>query len=114
MLTDHTFKPEFINRFDDVIVYKPLTPEEVAKVVEFMLKKLALRMERQDIDVKFSPEVISFLAKIGYDPTFGARPLQRSIQDQVEVKLSQAILEGKLTRGTTANLVVQNNQITLS
>lgn len=114
LLTDHTFKPEFINRFDDVIVYKPLTPEEVAKVVEFMLKKLALRMERQDIDVKFSPEVISFLAKIGYDPTFGARPLQRSIQDQVEVKLSQAILEGKLTRGTTANLVVQNNQITLS
>jgi ATP-dependent Clp protease ATP-binding subunit ClpC len=114
LLAEHTFKPEFINRFDDVIVYKPLSNSEVEQVVEFMLTKLKERMSNQDLTVNFSPEVVSFLATSGYDPTFGARPLQRSIQDKVEAQISQAILDGKLSRGATANLSVVNNQITVS
>lgn len=114
LLTDHLFKPEFINRFDDVIVYKPLTESEVEKVVEFLLAKLTKTLEKQDLQIKYSPDVVKFLAKTGYDPTFGARPLQRAIADQVEAKISQAILEGKLERGATANISVANNQITVS
>ncbi len=114
LLTEHIFRPEFINRFDDVIVYKPLNPQEVEQVVEFMLKKLSLRLAKQDLTVTFSPEVTSFLAKIGYDPTFGARPLQRAIQDQVEAKISQGILEEKIARGSKVNISVQDNQIQIS
>ena len=114
LLTEHTFKPEFINRFDDVIVYKPLSPEEVEQVVNFMLAKLKGRLAKQDLAVNFSPQVVSFLAKVGYDPQFGARPLQRAIADQIEAKISQSILEGKLQRGTTATISIQNEQVVIS
>lgn len=114
LLTENTFRPEFINRFDDVIVYRPLDQIEVTKVVEMLLNNLARRLEKQDLTVKFTPALVTFLAKIGYDPQFGARPLQRAIQDQVEAKISQAILEGKLARGAKTTVTAANDQVTLS
>jgi ATP-dependent Clp protease ATP-binding subunit ClpC len=110
LLKDKIFKPEFINRFDDVIVYKPLNESEVEQVVAFMLTKLKERLAKQDLTVDFKPEVISFLSKTGYDPTFGARPLQRSIQDNIEAVISQALLEGKLSRGSKATIGLVNDQ----
>lgn len=114
LLAEHTFKPEFLNRFDEIIVYEPLSEKEIEQVVGLMLQKLIRRLEKQDIQLNLSPEVIAFLARTGYDPTFGARPLQREIQDQVEAKVSEAILEGKLSRGMLAQVSLVNNQIVVT
>lgn len=113
LLKENIFKPEFINRFDDVIVYKPLSDVEVTSVVKFMLKNLTTRLAKQDLTVKVTPEVITFLAEKGYDNQFGARPLQRAIQDQVESKISQAILESKISRGSDVQVNLVNNEISI-
>lgn len=114
LLKDSTFRPEFLNRFDEVIVYKPLGGSEVEKIVTLMLQRLINRLAKQDLSLEIAPEVVSHLAQIGYDPTFGARPLQRTIQDQVESLISKALLENKLSRGSRARLIVSDNSIQIS
>lgn len=111
LLHEGTFKPEFLNRFDDVIVYKPLLTNQVEQVVAMMLTSLVNRLSKQDLNVEISPEVVAYVATKGYDPQFGARPLIRTIQDEIESKISQAVLEGKLVRGATAKLNLVNNTI---
>lgn len=114
LLKEGIFKPEFLNRFDSVIVYKPLTQDEIEKVVLLMIDKLVKRLEKQDITLSLAPEVVTFLAQKGYDPQFGARPLQRTIQDQLEGLISKSLLEGKLNRGAKANVTLVNNTLQLS
>ncbi len=114
LLHDGLFKPEFLNRFDSVVVYKPLNLAEVEKVVTLMIMKLLKRLEKQDLSITIAPEVVTLIAQSGYDPQFGARPLQRAIQDQLEGLISKALLEGKLTRGSKANVTVVNNTLQLS
>ncbi|HEY4694763.1 MAG TPA: ATP-dependent Clp protease ATP-binding subunit [Candidatus Nanoarchaeia archaeon] len=114
LLSEGVFKPEFLNRFDDVIVYQPLDPKQVSQVVTLMLTGLTKRLEKQDLKLSISPEVVAFLSQKGYDPTFGARPLQRLIQKEIEDRISQGLLSGQLSRGSTATFTLNNNQIQLN
>lgn len=114
LLQEGTFKPEFLNRFDSVVVYKPLNQNEVEQVVSLMIMKLLKRLQKQDLTIAVAPEVVTYLAKKGYDPQFGARPLQRALQDQLEGLISKALLEGKLNRGSKASVILVNNTLQLS
>lgn len=95
----HIFKPELINRFDAVVIFKPLSQNALEQVVKLKLAALQERLKDKGYLIDFSPELVSELSKKGYDPLLGARPLRRLIQDTLEAKLSQMILEDKLAKG---------------
>lgn len=94
-----TLKPEFLNRIDETIVFKPLSKKDVREIVKMHLEKLRLHLEEQDIHFSPSEEVINYLAEAGYDPQFGARPIKRIIQKNVLNELSKQLLAGKVERG---------------
>lgn len=93
------FKPELVNRFDEVVLFKPLSTENLQKIVKIKLISLQKQMKEKGYLLDFDPELISELAKRGFDPVLGARPLRRLIQDTLEANLSRLILENKLTKG---------------
>lgn len=93
------FKPELINRFDDVILFKPLSEEHLQRIVRLKLRELQSQMKEKGYLVEFNDELVGELAKRGYDPILGARPLRRLIQDTLEAKLSKMILENQLVKG---------------
>jgi len=92
------FVPEFLNRFDGKIIFKPLEPEHVLMITRLLLEKVAERLEVQGVSFVVTEEAIQELATLGFDPLFGARPLRRVIQDRVDAPLAKYILEGKLKR----------------
>ena len=98
------FKPEFLNRFDGIIVYKPLSVNEVMKIAIIFLDELSSHLKEKQITFRFGPELVDQLASLGYDPKFGARPLRRVIQEKVENYLAKQILAGKIKSGDTVNL----------
>jgi ATP-dependent Clp protease ATP-binding subunit ClpA len=100
----HFFKPEFLNRFDRIIVFKPLTKDEVVEIVKLMLAKVGHQLADRGISFIASDEAVRELADIGYDPTFGARPLRRAIQERVDNALANFLLQGQLGRRDTAIL----------
>jgi len=92
------YRPEFLNRFDDVIVFTPLSQEEIEQITRLMLVKVAKRLEVKGIIFEATDEAVKELAAIGYDPLFGARPLRRTLQDKVDNVIAEALLRGKLGR----------------
>ena len=90
------FRPEFLNRIDEIIVFHKLTDTEIKEIASLMLKSVEKRMAAMDIKVSFSSELISMIAKEGFDPTYGARPLRRAIQTKVEDFLAEKMLEGEI------------------
>ena len=93
-----TFRPEFLNRIDDIITFKPLTQEQIAEVVELQMKRVKKMLEPQGFELLWTPAAILYLAKVGYDPEFGARPVKRAIQDYVLNDLSKKILAEEVSR----------------
>lgn len=93
-----TFRPEFLNRIDDIITFKPLTQEQIAEVVELQMKRVKKMLEPQGFELCWTPAAIQYLAKVGYDPEFGARPVKRAIQDYVLNDLSKKILAEEISR----------------
>ena len=93
-----TFRPEFLNRIDDIITFKPLTQEQIAKVVELQMNRVKKMLEPQGLELCWTPAAISYLAEVGYDPEFGARPVKRAIQDYVLNDLSKKILSEEVSR----------------
>ena len=91
-------RPEFLNRIDDIITFKPLDKEQIAKVVELQMNRVKKMLEPQGFDLQWTQEAINFLADKGYDPQYGARPVKRAIQDYVLNDLSKQLLSGKVTR----------------
>jgi ATP-dependent Clp protease ATP-binding subunit ClpA len=102
--TNKIFKPELLNRFDGVITFKPLGPSEVKQVVGLLLKKITKDLSLQDITVTFDMAVIEKIAQEGFDPEFGARPLSRYIQDNIEDLIARKKLTGEITRGKKINI----------
>jgi len=92
------FNPEFLNRIDDVIVFHPLTEEQVKEIVNLMIDKLNERLEEQNIEIELTKDALSFLVEKGYNPSYGARPLRRAIQKYIEDPLSEEILKGNLPK----------------
>ena len=93
------FRPEFINRIDDAIVFHPLAQQHIRAITEIQLKHLQARLSDRDIELEFSNEALDKLSEAGFDPVYGARPLKRSIQELVENPLAQALLSGEIKTG---------------
>jgi len=93
------FRPELLNRFDDIVMFKPLTLEEITKVTNLMIIELAKKLSEQDITINFSPDAITSIANNGYNEEFGARPLRRYIQDNIDDIIAKKILSGDFERG---------------
>ena len=98
---DQYFRPEFLNRFDGIIVFKPLSRENVKAITQLMINKVAQNLEAKGIGLKVSSAAIASLADEGYDPEFGARPLARVIQKRLEDPIANYLLAGKLNRRDT-------------
>jgi len=102
--TQGIFRPEFLNRFDAVVAFHPLSPDQIVQVATLMLQSLANQMATKEVTLKFTPAAVRKLARVGFDPIYGARPMRRAIQDKVENALAQSMLEGKITRGQTVTI----------
>ena len=109
------FKPEFLNRIDDIIVFHSLTQEHIRKIVGIMMNEISGRaMEQMGIDLHASDGVLRMLSEAGFDPIYGARPLRRAIQNKVEDLLAEEILSGKIHRGDQVRLTLTNKEIKIS
>ncbi|NLO92861.1 MAG: ATP-dependent Clp protease ATP-binding subunit [Clostridiaceae bacterium] len=106
-----TFRPEFLNRVDEIIVFHPLSRDEIKQICGLMLNETAKRMEQNNINITFTDEVKDFLAEKGYDKTFGARPLKRTIQEHIEDKLAEAILDGKVKEGDSVSISYDGEKV---
>jgi ATP-dependent Clp protease ATP-binding subunit ClpB len=93
-LKDH-FRPEFLNRIDETVVFHGLDAKNIAQIAKIQLRVLEQRLAKIDLTLQVSPAALEELAKVGFDPVFGARPLKRAIQQRIENPLSKLILEGK-------------------
>jgi ATP-dependent Clp protease ATP-binding subunit ClpC len=96
----NNFRPEFINRIDEIIVFHPLTQAEITQIVDVMLAEVRKRLVEQEYELELTEEVHALLAKEGYNPSYGARPLRRAIQRLIEDPLAEEILAGVLKKGT--------------
>ncbi|MGB3914324.1 MAG: ATP-dependent Clp protease ATP-binding subunit [Dethiobacteria bacterium] len=105
-----TFRPEFLNRVDDIIVFHPLNEEHINKIVEIMLEELNQRLAEYDLKVEVSEEARAALVKEGFDPAFGARPLRRVIQKRLEDNISEEMLQGKIAPGDTITVTIKDGQ----
>ena len=105
------FSPEFINRIDDTIVFNSLTPEDIKKITVIELSKLGKRLEEMKYKIKFDDTLIDYLAKVGYDEMYGARPLKRAIQDKVEDLISEEVLTGSMVEGKSYLIKVENDEV---
>ncbi len=114
MLKAH-FRPEFLNRIDDIIVFNALTKQQVGKIAGILLDSLSKRLQKQmNITLDWNEAVLDLLAKDGYDPAFGARPLRRQISRAIETELSKKIVRGEIMEGSAVKLGVQEGIITLT
>ncbi|KGF63678.1 ATP-dependent chaperone ClpB [Pseudomonas lutea] len=109
-LTTH-FRPEFINRVDEVVIFEPLARDQIAGITEIQLGRLRQRLAERDLRLELSTEAMDKLIAVGYDPVYGARPLKRAIQRWIENPLAQLILSGGFTPGTSIRGTVQDDEI---
>ncbi len=107
------FRPEFLNRVDESVVFHPLTQEELSKIVDIQLRRLKIRLEDRRILLEIQPTAIADLAKRGYDPVYGARPLKRLIQHDVETPLAKLLVKGEVKDGDTVTVDCKDTQIVL-
>ena len=109
-LTSH-FRPEFINRVDEVVIFEPLARDQIAGITEIQLGRLRSRLAERELDLVLSGEALDKLIAVGYDPVYGARPLKRAIQRWIENPLAQLILSGSFMPGTSVEATVENDEI---
>ncbi|MBR2208417.1 MAG: ATP-dependent chaperone ClpB [Synergistaceae bacterium] len=109
-LREH-FRPEFLNRVDDIVFFKPLTQEEVKEIVKILLGHLSERLADKQIELNFTDEALSFIAESGYDPVYGARPLKRYITHNVETKLARALIAGGIREKAKINVDVKAGEL---
>jgi ATP-dependent Clp protease ATP-binding subunit ClpB len=105
------FRPEFLNRVDDVVVFHPLAAEHIRRIVDIQLEHLRRRLSDRDMTLVLEEDARKRLAEAGYDPVYGARPLKRAIQQQVENPLAQRILAGDFGPGDTIRVTVDGERL---
>ena len=108
------FRPEFINRIDEVVVFHPLDQAEIRKIADIQLNNLRKRLAARELGLQITEAALDLLAQAGFDPVYGARPLKRAIQQQVENPLAQQILASKFMPGDTVMVEVANGKLTFS
>jgi ATP-dependent Clp protease ATP-binding subunit ClpB len=105
------FRPEFLNRIDETIVFNKLGVEQIKQIVDIQLRKLKKRLAEKKIDIDLSSQAKEMLAEIGFDPVYGARPIKRAIQRQVLDPLAMKVLEGEFSEGDTIQVDVEDGEI---
>jgi len=110
VLRDH-FKPEFLNRIDDIVVFKQLSKEEIARIIDIQLLKLRDMLAARDITIELDRSAREFLVKEGYDPVFGARPLKRAIQSLIQNPLAVKLLNGEIASGQTVRVSTEGGEV---
>jgi len=108
---DRTFRPEFLNRIDEIILFRSLTKEDLQQIVDIQVRHLRQLLAERRIELEISDEARAYLAEAGYDPVYGARPLKRVIQREVQDPLALALLEGRFREGSAVHVVVRNGRI---
>ncbi|MDR3157052.1 MAG: ATP-dependent Clp protease ATP-binding subunit [Lactobacillales bacterium] len=109
-----TFQPEFLNRIDETVVFRSLEREEIREIVKIMSKKIIKRLKKQGIRLKITASAIDLIGKVGFDPEYGARPIRRALQHEVEDRLSEALLSGEFELGDHVTIGTKKGQITLT
>jgi ATP-dependent Clp protease ATP-binding subunit ClpB len=109
-LLKKSLRPEFLNRIDEVIMFTPLSRDELSEIVTLQFHQLQEQLKEMDIDLDASPEALDWLGQLGYDPQFGARPLKRVIQKRILNELSKEILAGKVSKDSHIKLDVFDNK----
>lgn len=104
LIEEHSFKPELLNRFDSTVIFRPLTPDHVLKVAHLLLNDLVDRLKEKGIKLNVTDELATFVAHEGYDPKFGARPMNRVIQDVIEEAIARKMIEGSIREGDSVEL----------
>jgi len=110
---EKSFRPEFINRLDQIIVFYPLQKESIKKIVSLQLEELKARLKAQSLGFEYSKDIISEIAEKSFNAEFGARPIRKFIADNIETLISDAILEEKYSAGDTIKVIIQDNKLTL-
>ncbi len=105
------FRPEFLNRIDDVILFKPLTLEEITEIVDLLLAQLNARLADRQIVIEFDQAASAWIGEKGYDPVYGARPLKRFLQKQVETRLARGILSGDVAEQSTVRFTLDGDAL---
>ena len=107
------FRPEFLNRVDDIIVFSRLSEEEIKEIAKVMLKSVTKRLEQSDIHPEFDDAAITLLSKEGFDEAYGARPLRRAIQSKVEDLFAEQMLDGKINKGDRVTVTAEDGKIVI-
>ena len=107
----NSFRPEFLNRLDELIIFHSLQKSELRNIVQLQVDRLRQRLTDRKMALKLSSAALDFLAEVGYDPVFGARPLKRAIQRELETQIAKAILRGDFSDGDTIFVDVQNERL---
>jgi ATP-dependent Clp protease ATP-binding subunit ClpC len=108
----HHLRPEFVNRIDEIIVFRELSREQIAEIARLLLDRTARRLRAQDIEVEFTEAAVELIAEEGFDPEFGARPLRRAIQRRVDNRLSTMLLSGELNPGDRLIVGAEDGELT--
>ena len=109
-----TFRPEFVNRIDEIVVFHALSEKDIEAIAKIQLKALEARLAKLEIRIDVTPAALAEVAKVGFDPVFGARPLKRAIQQEIENPLAKEILAGKFAAGDTIKVAVSGREITFA
>jgi ATP-dependent Clp protease ATP-binding subunit ClpB len=108
------FKPEFLNRLDDIVIFNALGENEIRGIVDIFFREIAKKVEERDITLSLSESAKAYIAEAGFDPVYGARPLKRALYEIVEDRLADLILEGRVTEGSNVEFDLQNGEIEVS
>ena len=109
-----SFRPEFLNRIDDIIVFHPLLEEDIQKIARLMLETLKTRLAQNEITAEFTDATVSALAKEGFDAVYGARPLRRAIQSKLEDLFAEEMLDGKIAAGDSVTVDYKDNVFSIT
>ena len=108
------FRPEFLNRVDDIVLFKPLTLQEVEQIVGLLTKDLSHRLEERHTGVEITEAARKFIARSGYDPVYGARPLRRYIQRELETRIARALIAGDVPEGAIIKVDLKDDRLDVS
>jgi ATP-dependent Clp protease ATP-binding subunit ClpB len=107
------FRPEFLNRLDEIVLFKPLTEPEIEGIVELMFNDLRARLADRQMALEISPAALQFIAEQGFDPVYGARPLRRFIAREVETRIGRALLAGDVRDGAVIRVEMEDSELTV-
>ena len=107
------FRPEFLNRIDDVVLFKPLLLSEITKILDLLIVDLRNRLSNRQIDLTLSEDAKGFIARKGFDPVFGARPLKRFLQHELETRIGRALISGDISDGAQIEVDVADGDLVI-